>query len=190
MAEGINRMTPEELMLVDGYEAIVEMLGIETPIGIAAKIAAFRNGKPMTPNEKRELSEQSIQLVQQAKDMGYMPTTQLSGMQESLPSPMPGDMALTDAEINQMLRNEPGAAISDAERRAIMTDEELMSYQVDDGEMQMTPSQMTGMQQSGAITPDTGTVMSLEEAIAAGIVMPTRPQARPMMTSPRPQMRR
>ena len=138
MAEGINRMTPEELMLVDSYEAMVEMLGIETPIEIAAKIAAFRNGKPMLPNEKRELSEQSIQLVQQAKDMGYMPTTQLSGMQESPPSAAP---------------------------------------------LPATPSTPS--------TPTNGTVMGLEELIAAGIVTPpTRPQARPMMTSPRPQMRR
>jgi len=135
MAEGINRMTPEELMLVDSYEAMVEMLGIETPIDLAAKIAAFRNGKPMLPNEKRELSQQAIQLGQQAKDMGLMPTTQLSGKQESVPSP------------------DPLAA--------------------------------------NTSTSTDGTVMGLEELIAAGIITPpTRPQARPMMTSPRPQMRR
>ena len=135
MAEGINRLTPEELMLVDSYEGMVEMLDIETPIEIAAKIAAFRNGKPMLPNEKRELSQQAIQLGQQAKDMGLMPTTQLSGKQESVPSP------------------DPLAA--------------------------------------NTSTSTDGTVMGLEELIAAGIVTPpTRPQARPMMTSPRPQMRR
>ena len=140
MAEGINRMTPEELMLVDGYEAIVEMLGIETPIEIAAKIAAFRNGKPMLPNEKRELSQQAIQLGQQAKDMGYVPTTQLSGKQESVPSPDP------------LAANTSTPSISS--------------------------------------TSTDGTVMGLEELIAAGIVTPpTRPQARPMMTSPRPQAR-
>ena len=137
MAEGINRLTPEELMLVDSYEAMVQMLGIETPIEIAAKIAAFRNGKPMLPNEKRELSQQAIQLGQQAKDMGLMPTMQLSGKQESVPSP------------------DPLAANTS------------------------TPSTSTD-----------GTVMGLEELIAAGIVTPpTRPQARPMMTSPRPQAR-
>ena len=152
MAEGINRLTPEELMLVDSYEAMVQMLGIETPIEIAAKIAAFRNGKPMLPNEKRELSQQAIQLGQQAKDMGLMPTTQLSGKQESVPSPDP--LAATPSTPS-------------------------------------TPS-----------TPTNGTVMGLEELIAAGIVTPptrpqarpepTRPQARPTapMTSMRPQTRR
>ena len=100
--------------------------------------------------------------------------------------------ALTDAEINQMLRKESGAAISDAERRAIMSEGEMMgTYQVDDRTEQMTPSQMAGERSSGAITPDAGRVMSLEEAIAAGFVNPTRPQARPTapMTSMRPQAR-
>jgi len=71
-------------------------------------------------------------------------------------------------------------------------DQMQRSYQVDGGMEQMTPSQMAGMQESGAITPDAGRVMSMEEAIAAGIVTPTRPQARPTapMQSPRPQMRR
>ena len=75
---------------------------------------------------------------------------------------------------------------------APMTDEERMSYQVDGGMEQMTPSQMAGMQSSGAITPTRApsNVMSMDDAIAAGLVNPTRPQARPMMTSPRPQMRR
>ena len=77
---------------------------------------------------------------------------------------------------------DPGSAVRDGEM--------MGTYQVDDGEMQMTPSQMRAMQESGAITPDAGRVMSLQEAIDAGFVTPTRPQARPMMTSPRPQMRR
>ena len=74
---------------------------------------------------------------------------------------------------------------------APMTDEERMSYQVDDRIEQMTPSQMAGERSRGAITPDAGRVMSLEEAIAAGFVNPTRPQARPAapMTSMRPQAR-
>ena len=74
---------------------------------------------------------------------------------------------------------------------ATMTEEEMMSYQVDDGEMQMTPSQMRAMQESGAITPDAGRVMSMDDAIAAGLVNPMRPKARPTapMQSMRPQAR-
>ena len=94
-----------------------------------------------------------------------------------------------DIMNNPAIRDSNMGSVSDADMR--MSEGEMnRSYQVDDGEMQMTPRQMADLQQSGAITPDAGTVMSLEEAIAAGIVMPTRPQARPMMTSPRPQMRR
>ena len=111
--------------------------------------------------------------------------------------------AVSEGEMKVAQGNRAGTmgAVSDSEMQmaqdslarlglAPMTDEERMSYQVDGGMEQMTPSQMAGMQESGAITPDAGRVMSMEEAIAAGIVTPTRPQARPMMTSPRPQMRR
>ena len=81
-----------------------------------------------------------------------------------------------------LMRNESGAA---------MTDEERLSYQVDGGMEQMTPSQMTAMQESGAITPDAGRVMSMDDAIAAGLVNPMRPKARPTapMQSMRPQAR-
>ena len=74
---------------------------------------------------------------------------------------------------------------------AAMTEEEMMSYQVDGGMEQMTPSQMRAMQESGAITPDAGRVMSVDDAIAAGFVTPTRPKARPTapMQSLRPVMR-
>ena len=92
-----------------------------------------------------------------------------------------------------LMRQSTGAAITPRESTgAAMTDEERMSYQVDGGMERMTPSQMGGMQSSGAITPTRApsNVMSMDDAIAAGLVNPTRPQARPMMTSPRPQMRR
>ena len=76
---------------------------------------------------------------------------------------------------------------------AAMTEEEMMSYQVDGGMEQMTPSQMAGMQSSGAITPTRApsNVMSMDDAIAAGLVNPMRPKARPAapMASPRPMAR-
>jgi len=70
--------------------------------------------------------------------------------------------------------------------------EDEYTYMVDNQPQAMTPSQMGGMQSSGAITPTRApsNVMNMDDAIAAGLVNPTRPQARPMMTSPRPQMRR
>ena len=92
-----------------------------------------------------------------------------------------------------LMRQSTGAAMTPRETTgAAMTDAEMMgTYQVDDGEMQMTPSQMRAMQESGAITPDAGRVMSVDDAIAAGFVTPTRPKARPTapMQSLRPVMR-
>ena len=95
---------------------------------------------------------------------------------------------LTPEQMDQFMAQKNNAVSMGAMSEGEMN----RSYQVDDGEMQMTPSQMAAMQESGAITPDAGRVMSMEEAIAAGIVTPTRPQARPTapMQSPRPQMRR
>ena len=74
---------------------------------------------------------------------------------------------------------------------AAMTEEEMMSYQVDGGMEQMTPSQMAAMQESGAITRAPSNVMSMDDAIAAGLVNPMRPKARPAapMASPRPMAR-
>ena len=105
-----------------------------------------------------------------------------------------------------LMRNESGAAMTDEERLsypdlmrnesgAAMTDEERLSYQVDGGMEQMTPSQMTAMQESGAITRAPSNVMNMDDAVAAGIVNPTRPVMRPVppptapMKSLRPVMR-
>ena len=136
MAEGMNQMNQDELMLLDGFEQMAKALGAEIPIGLAEDLAAIRNGMPMSDNMRKTLAESSMRLGQQLKDQGVTPDI-----------------------ING-------------------TNPEIMK------------DPMAGMQESGAITPDSGRVMSMEEAIAAGIVTPTRPQARPMMTSPRPQMRR
>ena len=87
--------------------------------------------------------------------------------------------------------------MKDPSMGAVSEGEMMGTYQVDDGEMQMTPSQMKSMQESGAITPrpqmapDAGRVMSMDDAIAAGLVNPMRPKARPAapMQSMRPQAR-
>jgi len=70
-------------------------------------------------------------------------------------------------------------------------DQMQRSYQVDGGMEQMTPSQMAAMQESGAITRAPSNVMSMDDAIAAGLVNPMRPKARPTapMQSMRPQAR-
>ena len=64
--------------------------------------------------------------------------------------------------------------------------EDEYTYMVDGQPQAMTPSQMGGMQSSGAITPTPApsNVMNMDDAIAAGLVNPTRPQARPAPMRP------
>ena len=201
MAEGMNQMNQDELMLLDGFEQMAKALGAEIPIGLAEDLAAIRNGMPMSDNMRKTLAEGSVKLHQQLKDQGVTPDMIKGTNPDVMKDPSMGAVSEGEMKLAQGNRAGTMGAVSDSEMQmaqdslarlglAPMTDEERMSYQVDGGMEQMTPSQMAGMQESGAITPDAGRVMSMEEAIAAGIVTPTRPQARPMMTSPRPQMRR
>ena len=164
MAEGMNQMNQEELMLVDGFEQMAKALGAEIPIGLAEDLAAIRNGMPMSDNMRKTLAEGSVKLHQQLKDQGVTP---------------------------DMIKGTNPDIMKDPSMGAMSEGEMMGTYQVDDGEMQMTPSQMKSMQESGAITPDAGRVMSLDDAIAAGLVNPTRPKARPTapMQSMRPQAR-
>ena len=216
MAEGMmNPNTQEQLMLVQRFEQLANALGAEIPVSIDSEMAAVKNGMRMSEDLQRILAEGSMQFMNQLRpdQIGDMSqgtgTTSDSEMQmykDELPrqSSNVGKLA-EDLKAGRITQNQfDMGATSDSEMQmmqdslsrlglAPMTDAEMMgTYQVDDGEMQMTPSQMKAMQGSGAITPDTGRVMSLQEAIDAGFVTPTRPQARPTapMQSMRPQTRR
>jgi len=168
MAEGMmNPNTQEQLMLVQSFEQLAKAVGAEIPVAVQSKMAAVKNGMPMSPDLQKILAEGSMQLM------------------DGLSPDQIGDM-----------RQSTGAAMTPRETTgAAMTNDEMMgTYQVDDGEMQMTPSQMRAMQESGAITPmpemaptPQNNVMSLQEAIDAGFVTPTRPQTRP--TAPMQSMR-
>ena len=84
------------------------------------------------------------------------------------------------------MRQSTGAAMTPRETTgAAMTEEERMPMQ---NKMPSQDGETYGP--SSGVTVAPSNVMSMDDAIAAGLVNPTRPQARPMMTSPRPQMRR
>ena len=112
----------------------------------------------------------------------------------------PGDMDEESSEELMMMgqRIQGGGELSDIEREILESNvtarDRFPVEQLDSFPQGTNPDIMNNPVSLGAMSegdrPDTGTVMSVEEAIAAGIVMPKRPQARPMMTSPRPQMRR
>ena len=90
-------------------------------------------------------------------------------------------------QIGDMSQGTGAALTADETTGAAMTEEERMPMQ------NKMPSQdgMTYGPSSG-VTVAPSNVMSLDDAIAAGLVNPTRPRARPTapMTSVRPQMRR
>ena len=165
MAEGMmNPNTQEQLMLVQSFEQLANAVGAEIPVSIDSEMAAVKNGMRMSEDLQRILAEGSMQFMNQ----------------------------LRPDQIGDMSQGTGAALTADETTGAAMTDAEMMgTYQVDDGEMQMTPSQMKSMQESGAITPDAGRVMSMDDAIAAGLVNPMRPKARPTapMQSMRPQAR-
>ncbi len=164
MAEGMmNPNTQEQLMLVQSFEQLANAVGAEIPVSIDSEMAAVKNGMRMSEDLQRILAEGSMQFMNQ----------------------------LRPDQIGDMSQGTGAALTADETTGAAMTDEERMSYQVDGGMEQMTPSQMKSMQESGAITPDAGRVMSMDDAIAAGLVNPMRPKARPTapMQSMRPQAR-
>jgi len=85
MAEGMNHMNQEQLMLVDGFESLVKALGTEIPIGLAEDLAAVRNGMPMPPEMQRILAEGSMRLGQQLKDQGGMPDMMMDPSMGAMP---------------------------------------------------------------------------------------------------------
>ena len=169
MAEGMNQMSQEQLMLVDGFESLVKALGTEIPIGLAEDLAAVRNGMPMPPEMQRILAEGSMRLGQQLKDQGGMPDMMRQSTGAAMTPRETTGAATTDAEMQMAQDSLARLGLSP------MTEEEMMGYTVDGQTVPMTKEQYGTEMQSGNITPD----------------MP-RPRPRPTapMTSMRPQTRR
>jgi len=118
--------------------------------------------------------------IMKQRDMGAMSDGEMRlAMDTAMPTNLTSEqMDQYEAMVKQVLTDSNMGAMSEGERQSTID-------RLNRGEM----SERRGIEMQDD-RPAAGTVMSLEEAIAAGIVMPTRPQARPMMTSPRPQMRR
>ena len=105
-------------------------------------------------------------------EMGRFPTEQMGSFPQGNTNP---DI-MKDPSMGSVSDSEMQMAQDSLARLGLapMTEEEMMSYQVDGQTVPMTQEQYGTEMQSGNITPN----------------MQMRPQARPMMTSPRPQMRR
>ena len=163
MAEGMmNPNGQDELMLVQSFEQLANAVGAEVPVSIQSEIAAVKAGNRMSSELQKILAEGSMKMMNQLNPE-TINSYQVDGGTESM---TPSNM--------ESLRNS-----------GQITEDEY-TYMVDGQPQAMTPSQMGGMQSSGAITPTPApsNVMNMDDAIAAGLVNPTRPQARPAPMRP------
>jgi hypothetical protein len=171
----MNPNSQEQMMLVQSFEQMADAVGAEIPVNLSSESAAVKAGKRMSGELQRMLAEGSMSLMNQLNPE-MMPENELSYQVDD-------SMERMSPEMMESLRNS-----------GQITEDEY-TYMVDGQPQAMAPSQMGGMQSSGTITPNPtpvpSNVMSMEEAVDAGLVTPTRPRMRPAapMQSPRPQAR-
>ena len=221
MAEGMmNPNTQEQLMLVQSFEQLANAVGAEIPVSIDSEMAAVKNGMRMSEDLQRILAEGSMQFMNQlrpdqigdmsqgtgtnpdASNMGATSDSEMQMMQDSLSRL--GLAPMTDAEMRRDMdigvpydSENPPAPMTGADMRRDMDigvpyEGDRKSKMRRQGKIMLdAPTQMMPDTPRPRMAPDTGRVMSLQEAIDAGFVTPTRPQARPTapMQSMRPQAR-
>ena len=198
MAEGnMNPNTQEQMMLVQSFEQLANAVGADLPMAVQSEIAAVKEGKRMSEELQRMLAEGSMSFMNQLNpemmqdtgmmDTGMMPETEMS-------YEVDGGMERMSPEIMDSLI-----------RSGQVTPDQMSTYMVDGQEERLAPSQMGGITPSrsqglGAVSDSEmqmyknnlpSNVMTMEEAIDAGLVTPTRPRMRPAApaTSMRPRMR-
>ena len=196
MAEGnMNPNTQDQMMLVQNFERLANAVEADLPMAVQSEIAAGKEGKRMSDELQRMLAEGSMSFMNQLNPE-MMPETEMS-------YEVDGGMERMSPEIMDSLI-----------RSGQVTPDQMSTYMVDSREERMAPSQMGGvtpmqMDPGSAVrpsempskdgmkySPSSGVtmepnVMSLDDAIAAGLVTPTRPRMRPAApaTSMRPRMR-
>ncbi len=180
MAEpSMNPNSQEQMMLVQSFEQMANAVGAEIPVNLSSEIAAVKAGKRMSGELQRMLAEGSMSLMNQLNPE-MMPETEMS-------YEVDGGMERMSPEIMDSLI-----------RSGQVTPDQMSTYMVDGQEERLAPSQMGGVtpMPSKNYSPSSGVtmepnVMTMEEAVDAGLVTPTRPRMRPAapMQSPRPQAR-
>lgn len=192
MAEpSMNPNSPEQMMLVQSFEQMAKAVGAEIPVNLSSEIAAVKAGKRMSGELQRMLAEGSMSLMNQLNPE-MMPETEMSyevdGRMERM-SPEMMDNMVSSGQISQgeAAMGMPGPGMTDAQR-AIMENEAYNKRLAK--EMTMPSQDGVKYSPSSGVTMEPN-VMTLEEAVDAGLVTPTRPRMRPAapMQSPRPQAR-
>jgi len=199
MAEpNMNPNSPEQMMLVQSFEQMANAVGAEIPVNLSSEIAAVKAGKRMSGELQRMLAEGSMSLMNQLNPE-MMPETEKSyevdGRMERM-SPEMMDNMVTSGQISQ---GEARLGM-DTAMPSNLSPEDMRRF------MDMKSAAQTKMGMAGPgimpsrdgmnYSPSSGVtmepnVMTMEEAVDAGLVTPTRPRMRPAApaTSMRPRMR-
>ena len=199
MAEpNMNPNSPEQMMLVQSFEQMANAVGAEIPVNLSSEIAAVKAGKRMSGELQRMLAEGSMSLMNQLNPE-MMPETEMSyevdGQMERM-SPEMMDNMVTSGQISQGearlgMDTAMPSNLSPEDMRRFMDMKSAAQEKMGMPGPGMMPSQdeMTYGPSSGiTVEPN---VMTMEEAVDAGLVTPTRPRMRlaAPATSMRPRMR-
>jgi len=194
MAEpSMNPNSQEQMMLVQSFEQMANAVGAEIPVNLSSEIAAVKAGKRMSGELQRMLAEGSMSLMNQLNPE-MMPETEMSyevdGRMERMSPEMMADM-VTSGQISQDearlgMDTAMPSNLSPEDMRRFM-DMKSAAQEKMGGVIRM-PSENYSPSSGVTMEPN---VMSMEEAVDAGLVTPTRPRMRPAapMQSPRPQAR-
>ena len=199
MAEpSMNPNSQEQMMLLQSFEQMANAVGAEIPVNLSSEIAAVKAGKRMSGELQRMLAEGSMSLMNQLNPE-MMPETEMSyevdGRMERM-SPEMMDNMVTSGQISQ----DEARLAMDTAMPSDLSPEDMRRFMdmksAAQTKMGMTGPGMMPSQDGMTYGPSSGVtmepnVMSMEEAVDAGLVTPTRPRARPAapMQSPRPQAR-
>jgi len=194
MAEpNMNPNSQEQMMLVQSFEQMANAVGAEIPVNLSSEIAAVKAGKRMSGELQRMLAEGSMSLMNQLNPE-MMPETEMSyevdGRMERMSPEMMADM-VTSGQISQDearlgMDTAMPSNLSPEDMRRFM-DMKSAAQEKMGGVIRM-PSENYSPSSGVTMEPN---VMTMEEAVDAGLVTPTRPRMRPAapMQSPRPQAR-
>ena len=199
MAEpSMNPNSPEQMMLVQSFEQMAKAVGAEIPVNLSSEIAAVKAGKRMSGELQRMLAEGSMSLMNQLNPE-MMPETEMSYEVDGRTERMSPEMMDSMVSSGQISQDEARLAM-DTAMPSTLSPEDMRRYM----DMKSAAQTKMGMPGPGMMpsqdgvnySPSSGVtmepnVMTMEEAVDAGLVTPTRPRMRPAapMQSPRPQAR-
>ena len=199
MAEpSMNPNSQEQMMLVQSFEQMAKAVGAEIPVNLSSEIAAVKAGKRMSGELQRMLAEGSMSLMNQLNPE-MMPETEMSYEVDGRTERMSPEMMDSMVSSGQISQDEARLAM-DTAMPSTLSPEDMRRYM----DMKSAAQTKMGMPGPGMMpsqdgvnySPSSGVtmepnVMTMEEAVDAGLVTPTRPRMRPAapMQSPRPQAR-